>query len=86
MTESRNSVRCPFCWMPTRFRWLGIPLCNICRDQLYDFMWVTVVQIVLWLAGVIDGYLFVMEEVLLFSVLVLIKHRIKPPWDNQHSA
>lgn len=86
MSESRESVRCLFCWMPTTFRWLHIPLCNICRDQSYDFVWVTAVQIVLFLAGGIDGYFFVIEEVLLFSVLVLIKHRVKPPWDNQHSA
>ncbi len=86
MSESRKSTRCLFCWMPTSFRWLRMPLCFICRDQLYDFVWVTIVQTILWMAGGIDGYFFVIEEVLLFAVLVLIKHRVKLPWDKQHST
>lgn len=68
--------------MDTSFRLLRVPLCNICRDQVYDFVWVTLVQLVVWLSGGIDGYTFVIEEVLLFIVLVIVKHRIPPPWEG----
>lgn len=67
--------------MQTTLRWLGIPLCPICRDQLYDFLWVSVVQAIIWLLGGIDGLLFVIEEILLFVVLVVVKHRIRAPWE-----
>ncbi len=73
---------CLFCRMDTSFRLLRVPLCTICRDQVYDFAWVTIVQLVVWLSGGIDGYTFVIEEVLLFIVLVIVKHRIPPPWEG----
>lgn len=66
--------------MQTPVRWLGMPLCTICRDQLYDFMWVSVVQIFVWILGGIDGLFFVIDEILLFVVLVIVKHRIPLPW------
>ena len=68
--------------MDTNLHWLRMPLCNICRDQVYDFIWVSAVQIALFLAGGIDGLFFVIEEILLFAVLVLVKHRVKPPWET----
>ncbi len=73
-------TRCLFCFMQTPVRWLGMPLCTICRDQLYDFMWVSVVQIFVWILGGIDGLFFVIDEILLFVVLVIVKHRIPLPW------
>lgn len=72
--------------MSTSFRYWGIALCSICRDQLYDFAWVSVVQVVVWLFGVIDGYMFVIEEILLFVVLVIVKHQFGPPWESDNHA
>lgn len=69
--------------MSDSHRWLGIPMCPICRDQFYDFLWVSVVQTIVWLLGGIDGWFFVVDEVLLFLVLVVIKHRVPVPWNNQ---
>ncbi|NIO39356.1 MAG: hypothetical protein GTO41_03625 [Burkholderiales bacterium] len=67
--------------MQTSLRWLGIPLCPICRDQLYDFLWVSVVQTIVWLLGGIDSLFFVIDEILLFLVLVVVKHRLPAPWE-----
>jgi len=68
--------------MSTSFRLLKVPLCFICRDQVYDFAWVTLVQIAILLSGGISGYTFIAEEALLFMVLVIVKHRIPPPWQD----
>ena len=73
-------TRCWFCLMQTSIRWLGIPLCPICRDQLYDFFWVSVVQALFWAFGWISGWFFVVDEVALFIVLVVVKHRVPVPW------
>ena len=73
---------CLFCRMSTSFRLLRVPLCHICRDQVYDFAWVTLVQLAVFLAGGISGTMFIVEEVLLFVVLVIVKHRIPPPWER----
>ena len=69
--------------MPSSLRWLGIPICPICRDQLYDFMWVSVVQTIVWMLGGIDGWFFVIDEILLFLVLVVVKHRLPAPWEQR---
>lgn len=74
-----GSGRCLFCRMRNPHRFLGLPVCGICRDQLYDFLWVSGVQGLLVSAGVLGGVTFVLEEVLLFSVLVLVKHRLPLP-------
>jgi len=66
--------------METSLRWLRIPVCPICRDQLYDFLWVSVVQTIVWFFGGISGWFFVVDEVLLFIVLVIVKHRVPSPW------
>ena len=79
---NERGSHCLFCRMDTSFRLLRVPLCTICRDKVYDFVWVTLVQLVVWLSGGIDGYTFVVEEVLLFIVLVIVKHRIPPPWEG----
>ncbi len=72
--------------MQTSLRWLGFPVCKICRDQLYDFVWVSAVQTLVWLLGGIDGWFFVLDEILLFVVLVVIKHRLPAPWDRDTPA
>ncbi len=76
-------ARCWFCFMRSSLRWLGIPMCPICRDQVYDFLWVSMVQTIVWLFGGIDGWFFVIDEILLFLVLVLVKHRVPVPWKHQ---
>lgn len=65
--------------MRSSLRWLGIPMCAICRDQLYDFLWVSMVQTIVWLLGGIDGWFFVIDEILLFLVLVVVKRRVPVP-------
>jgi len=77
-------ARCPFCRMPSMSRFLRIPVCAICRDQLYDFLWASAVQAAVVLAFGLGGLVFVVEEILLFFVLVLVKHRVTPPWEKGH--
>ncbi len=69
--------------MQTPLRRLCIPVCPICRDQLYDFFWVSIVQTIVWLLGGIDGLFFVIDEILLFLVLVVVKHRLPAPWEQR---
>ena len=76
-----DKSRCWFCFMQTSLRWLGISLCPICRDQLYDFLWVSLVQSIVWLFGGIGSLFFMVDEIVLFLVLVVIKHRLPPPWE-----
>ena len=78
-----DNSRCWFCFMRSSLRWLGIPICTICRDQLYDFVWVSVVQTIVWLFGGINGWFFVIDEILLFLVLVIVKHRLPAPWEHR---
>ena len=88
MTDStavEPGARCPFCRMKSVGRFLLIPVCAICRDQLYDFIWASGVQAVVALAFSLGGIVFLVEEVLLFAVLVLVKHRVNPPWEKRHS-
>ena len=73
---------CPFCRMETRRRLLRLPLCPICLEQVNDFVWVSAVQLAFLMTGVIDGWFFVAEEVLLFFVLVGIKHRLPAVLDR----
>lgn len=40
------------------------------------------VQAGLVAAGLLGGVTFVAEEVLLFFVLVFVKHRLPPPWQR----
>lgn len=68
--------RCLFCRMSTRVRLFGIPVCHICRDQVQDFVWASGIQTLLVMVGLIGGFQFAVEEVLLFGVLVLVKHRL----------
>jgi len=76
-------LRCWFCRMRNPHRWLGFRVCTICRDQLYDFMWVSLVQTIVWMLGGISGWFFIIDEILLFIVLVIVKHRIPLPWANR---
>ena len=77
-----TTTRCPFCRMPTDLRFAGIATCAICRDQLYDFVWVSVVQAIVVVLFSLGGIVFLVEEILLFAVLVFVKHRIPPPWER----
>lgn len=74
--------RCPFCRMQTELRFARMSVCPICRDQLYDFCWASVVQAIVAFAFGLGGLFFVVEEVLLFVALVFVKHRIPPPWER----
>lgn len=89
MTDStaiERVPRCPFCRMRSVGRFFRIPVCAICRDQLYDFVWASGVQAAVSLAFGLGGAVFLVEEVLLFAVLVLVKHRVTPPWERTHSV
>jgi hypothetical protein len=68
--------------MRTGVRLFRIPVCAICRDQLQDFVWVSLVLMALVPTGFISGTQFVVEEVLLFGVLVLVKHRLPRVFDR----
>ncbi len=70
--------KCLFCRMATGRRVIRAPHCAICWEQLNDFIWVSFVQVVLLALGAIDGLFFVVEEVVLFFVLIVIKHRVPP--------
>ena len=70
--------RCVVCRMRTELRFAGLPMCPICHDQSFDFLWASGVQAVLVATGLLGGWAFALEEVLLFAVLVLVKHRVTP--------
>jgi hypothetical protein len=72
--------RCPFCRMRAAEPFLRIPMCPICRDQVYDFLWASAVNVVIAVPAGLSGRTFVIEEILLFVVLVVVKHRLPPPW------
>jgi hypothetical protein len=74
--------RCLFCRMPTGVRLFRIPVCAICRDQLQDFVWTSAVLLALVPTGFISGGQFMVEELLLFGVLVLVKHRLPSIFDR----
>lgn len=74
--------RCLFCRMHTGVRLIRVPLCSICRDQLQDFVWASGIQGALVAVGLIGGLQFVVEELLLFGVLVLVKHRLPAIFDR----
>jgi hypothetical protein len=73
--------------MRTGVRLFRIPVCAICRDQVQDFVWVSLVLLALVPTGFISGVQFVVEELLLFGVLVLVKHRLPSIFDRftQHA-
>lgn len=73
---------CVFCRMPTGVKLFRVPLCPICRDQVQDFVWVSALQGSMVAAGFLSGLQFVVEEILLFGVLVLVKHRLPSLFDR----
>ena len=81
MPETKDWI-CPFCRMRTSRRLFRLPLCPICLEQSNDFVWVSLVQVLLLLTGAIDGVFFVIEELLLFFVLIGVKHRLPPVFDR----
>ncbi len=82
VTESRH--KCLFCRMNTTIRFLRLDVCAICRDQLYDFLWVSGVQAFVAVAFDLGGLVFLVQEILLFLVLIIVKHRLPPPWQAEH--
>ena len=84
MSEAaRRTRRCVFCRMPTADRFLRLPMCPICRDQSYDFVMATGVQVVMAPIVGITLRQFATEEGLLFVALIVLKHRIVPPWERK---
>ena len=80
VTESQH--KCLFCRMNTTLQFLRLNLCEICRDQVYDFLWVSVVQALVVVVFQLGALFFIVEEILLFVVLVFVKHRFPPPWQH----
>lgn len=80
--EEHPLHHCAFCRMPTTLRFAGLPMCPICRDQAFDFLWASGVQAALVAVGLLGGLTFLAEEVALFVVLVLVKHRLPPRWER----
>lgn len=77
MTDSDQTPwRCLFCRMRTGIRLFGVPVCSICHDQLQDFALVSAVLLTLVPTGFISGTQFLVEELLVFVVLVVVKHRL----------
>jgi hypothetical protein len=74
-TSPLRISRCVFCRMPTPERFLRLPMCAICRDQFYDFLWASGVNAGVGLPAGLSGRWFVVEEALMFVVLVFVKHR-----------
>ena len=74
--------RCLYCRMRTGVRLFGVPVCGICRDQVQDFIWVSSIQGLLVIGGLINGLQFAVEEILLFGILVLVKHRFSHVFDR----
>ena len=56
------------------------------QDQFYDFLWASLVQAVVTVIFQLGGAVFVVQEILLFVVLVIVKHRLPPPWNQAHSV
>jgi hypothetical protein len=84
-TEIAGQHKCPFCRMNTPHQFLRLHVCEICRDQLYDFVWVSAVQGFVVLVFALGPMFFLVEEVLLFVVLIFVKHRFPPPWQHDHT-
>lgn len=81
-SAERQPWRCLFCRMRTGVSLFRIPVCGICRDQVQDFVWVSAIQASLVMVGFIGGLQFAVEEVLLFGILVLVKHRLPSTFDR----
>jgi hypothetical protein len=85
MTDETTEVqpwRCLFCRMQTGVRLFQIPVCPICRDQFQDFVLVSGLLGALVAVGFINGLQFAVEEILIFGVLVLVKHRVPRLFDR----
>ena len=84
-TLTENQHRCLFCRMSTTLRFMRLNVCEICRDQVYDFLWVSAVQAFVTVAFGLGGMVFLVQEILLFLVLIIVKHRFPPPWQRDHA-
>ena len=76
------SWRCALCRMRTDVKLFGLALCGICRDQIQDFAWASMIQGTLVAVGIIGGFQVLIEEVLLLLILVLVKHRLPGFFDR----
>ena len=85
-TVTVKQHRCVFCRMSTTLQFLRLNVCEICRDQVYDFLWVSLVQALVSVVFALGIMFFLVEEILLFGVLVFVKHRFPPPWQRGHSG
>jgi len=85
-TVTEKQHRCVFCRMSTTLRFLRLNVCEICRDQVYDFLWVSAVQALVSVVFALGILFFLVEEALLFGVLIFVKHRFPPPWQRDHSG
>lgn len=85
-TVTEKQHRCVFCRMSTTLRFLRLNVCEICRDQVYDFLWVSAVQALVSVVFALGVLFFLVEEVLLFGVLIFVKHRFPPPWQRGPSG
>lgn len=54
------------------------------QRYLFDFVWVSIVQAFVVVVFSLGPLFFIVEEVLLFAVLIIIKHRFPPPWQHDH--
>ena len=81
-TTETQPWRCLFCHMRTGVKLFQIPVCPICRDQFQDFVRVSGLLGALVATGFISGLQFAVEEILIFGVLVLVKHRIPGIFDR----
>ena len=82
--ETSKPSRCVFCRMSTADRFLRLPMCAICRDQSYDFLLVSGVQVLMVPIVGITGRQFTAQELSMFVVLIFVKHRITPLWERAH--
>jgi hypothetical protein len=53
-------------------------MCPICKDQVQDFLWVSAVQSSIVAFGGMSRLFFVVDEILLFAVLIFAKHKVNP--------
>ncbi len=83
-TGTEHQHKCLFCHMSTTLRFLRLNVCEICRDQVCDFLWVSAVQALVVVVFALGPLFFVVEEVLLFGVLIFVKHKFPPPWQRDH--
>ncbi len=68
---------------------LGIAVLMLILTLAMHTVWTAVLAMVVqtgvWLLGGISGWFFIIDEILLFVVLVFVKHRVPSPWQDSAS-